>query len=386
MLVVSEIFPPRHGGSGRLLYELYRRLPPANVVAAAGLHEQAEDFDRFSGIRTERIPLHLDRWGVLGLGSFAQYWRLAARLRDLSRMYQCRELHVARCLPEGFAAWLLRITYGVPYVVYVHGEETRTSASSRELSWMTRRVYGGARYLIANSRNTAYVLQQEWGISRSRIRILYPGVDGGRFVPTGPSAQVRAELGWGGRRVVLTVGRLQLRKGHDMLLRALPRVLQTVPDAHYAVVGDGAERNRLQQLARELGVHDNVSFHGEISDTQMIACYQQCDVFALPNREVNGDFEGFGMVLLEAQACGRPVITGASGGTQETIDIGRTGLIGDCSTPDFLVDALSALLLDEPRRAAMGQAGRQWVLQQFDWRSLVKQAAEMFDIEMQEGR
>jgi len=171
-----------------------------------------------------------------------------------------------------------------------------------------------------------------------------------------------------------------------MLLRALPRVLQTVPDAHYAVVGDGAERNRLQQLARELGVHDNVSFHGEISDTQMIACYQQCDVFALPNREVNGDFEGFGMVLLEAQACGRPVITGASGGTQETIDIGRTGLIGDCSTPDFLVDALSALLLDEPRRAAMGQAGRQWVLQQFDWRSLVKQAAEMFDIEMQEGR
>lgn len=382
VLLVSEIFPPQHGGSGRWLYEVYRRMPIGSVVAAAGEHAQSVAFDRHSGIETERVPLHLEQWGVLGMRGIAQYWSLAARLRSLARKRQATEIHAARCLPEGFAAWLLRWTCGIPYVVYVHGEETRTSATSRELSWMTRRVYAGARYLIANSKNTSRVLQEEWGVPAARIQVLHPGVDAGRFVPAERNEQVRRDLGWHDRPVVLTVGRLQVRKGHDMLIRSLPQVRAMVPDVLYAIVGDGHERSRLKTLIDELDVRDCVRFHGEIADEQLISCYQQCDVFALPNREVNGDFEGFGMVLVEAQACGKPVLAGASGGTRETMSVGRTGLVGNCTRPDFLAESLTALLRDEARCTEMGEAGRQWVREHFDWPSLASQMADIIGIEM----
>jgi phosphatidylinositol alpha-1,6-mannosyltransferase len=381
VLLLSEIYPPQTGGSGRWLYEIYRRMPPDSVIVAAGKHPLAERYDRQSGIRTVRLPLHLDKWGILGLQSATQYWRLTTRIRNLIRKHECRELHVARCLHEGFVAWILKSVYRIPYVVYVHGEETRTSATSRELTWMTNRAYGSAKYLVANSHNTARILQEEWGVSPSRIRVLHPGVDTSRFIPTAASDQIRQKLGWHGRSVILTVGRLQIRKGHDMLIRTLPGIRQYIPDVLDAVAGDGEERGRLEALADELDVKDNVQFLGELTDDQLVECYQQCDVFALPNREVDGDFEGFGMVLVEAQACGKPVVAGDSGGTHETMDVGKTGLVGNCNSPAFLEEALMALLRDQSRRVSMGISGREWVLRHFDWPSLAKQAEEIFGIE-----
>ena len=147
---------------------------------------------------------------------------------------------------------------------------------------------------------------------------------------------MRARLGWGERRVVLTVGRLQKRKGHDMMIRALPAIRRAVPDVLYAIVGDGEERAALEQLAEQEGVRQSVQFLGEVDDETLVRCYQQCDLFALPNRQVGGDIEGFGMVLLEAQACGRPVLAGASGGTAETMRVPETGRVVPCDRPQEL--------------------------------------------------
>ena len=124
---------------------------------------------------------------------------------------------------------------------------------------------------------------------------------------------MRARLEWTGRRVVLTVGALQKRKGQDMMIRALPAIRQRCPDVLYAIVGEGWERPYLESLVAELSVADLVQFRATPADDELIECYQQCDLFALPNRQVGWDFEGFGIVLLEAQACGKPVVTGQSG-------------------------------------------------------------------------
>ena len=125
-----------------------------------------------------------------------------------------------------------------------------------------------------------------------------------------------------------------------------------------------------KRLVEELNVSDNVSFAGEISDAELIRAYQQCDLFVLPNREVDGDFEGFGMVLLEAQACGRPVLAGDSGGTAETMKRGETGLIVDCTSPEPLAEAVIDLLSNPTRLEQMGEAARTWVLERFDWSAL----------------
>jgi phosphatidylinositol alpha-1,6-mannosyltransferase len=378
-LLVSEVFPPQTGGSGRWLYEIYRRIPGA--VAAAGEFDGAEEFDADQELAIERMPLTFDSWGAFSGRGVSNYWRAYRRVAELARRERASELHCGKCLPEGWLAWMIKQTHGLPYVCYVHGEELSVAKTSRELTWMTRRVFGGARLVVANSRNTARLLRDQWPVPQKRLAVLYPGVDAQGFVPAERDEQRRQQLGWSGRQVVLTVGRLQIRKGHDMLIRALPAIARRVPSVLYAIVGDGQERSRLEKLAGELGVRELVRFHGEPADEDLIHCYQQCDLFALPNREVNGDFEGFGMVLVEAQACGKAIIAGASGGTSETMQVGQTGLLVPCEGPEKLAEAAIDLLSDAPRREAMGRAARQWAVAQFDWESLARQAANFLGME-----
>lgn len=365
-LLLTENFPPIVGGSARWFWELYRRLPRESVLIAAGCHPGAGEFDRGHDLRVVRLPLSFSDLGVLS--SWRHYRRAARAVRQLIARDQVRRVHCGRVLPEGWIAYRC----GQPYGCYVHGEELGTSATSRELTWMTRRVLAGAALLIANSRNTAALLEVQWGVPSDRIAVVAPGVDHTRFIPAPRDDQVRANLGWGSRLVVLTVGRLQRRKGHDRMIEAVAMLRNGFPTLLYAIVGDGAERGALEAQVRSAGVAAHVRFHGEIDDAQLIRAYQQCDLFVLPNRtEAGGDIEGFGMVLLEAQACGRAVLAGDSGGTAEAVRAGETGVLADCTRADRLAAAVAELLADDARRERMGAAGRQWTAREctFDVRA-----------------
>lgn len=370
-LVVSDVFPPKPGGSGRWFYELYRRLPREEFVVAAGDHAGWEAFDQTHDLRVVRMQIRLESWGVVGFKRGAAYWSLARRLLALCRQHGAGMIHAGSCFPEGFAAWLVKRMTGVPYLLFVHGEEMRIARGSRELTWMARRVLNGAERLIANSHNTARLLRAEWDVAEGRISVLHPGVDTERFKPAPRCLATRERLGWGERRVILTVGRLQKRKGHDMLIRALPAIRAAVPDVLYAIVGDGEERAALERLVDEMGVRGQVQFRGEPNDAELVECYQQCDLFVLPNREVDGDIEGFGMVLVEAQACGKPVIAGDSGGTGETLIAGQSGSIIDCSVLSS-VERISDLLSDNLRLTSMANAARNWVTTHFHWAYLAR--------------
>jgi len=378
-LLVSEVFPPKTGGSGRWFWEIYRRLPREQFVIAAGEDPRQEEFDRTHDLRVVRLPLKLKTWGVRSWTGMRGYFRNIRALRRLVRAKHVRMIHSARCLHEGVAALALKWWSGIPYLCYVHGEDVNTALESRELAWLTRRVLHGAKFVIPNSRNTAQILRESWRLPAERVRLMHPGVDTQRFVPAPRDLAVRNRLGWGERPVVLTVGRLQKRKGHDHLILALPQIRQTLPGILYAIVGDGEEYGYLQDLAARTGVAEHVQFLREIEDARLVQCYQQCDLFALPNRQVGQDIEGFGMVLLEAQACGKPVLAGTSGGTAETMRIPETGRVVSCDTPNELAALVAELLADQPLLARMGQAARQWVVEQFDWTPLSQQAERLFE-------
>jgi phosphatidylinositol alpha-1,6-mannosyltransferase len=377
-LLISEIFPPRTGGSGRWFWEIYRRLPREEVVIAAGEDGRQEAFDATHDLRLWRVPLTMREWGIRSWAGLRGYGRALRRLRRIVKAEGISRVHCGRCLPEGVMALALKWLCGTPYLCYVHGEDVTTAATSREHRWLVQRVFRGAERVIVNSRNTGQIVREEWGLLPERIALLHPGVDSERFQPHAWDGRIRARLGWGDRPVLLTVGRLQKRKGHDHLIRALPQVRRTIPALLYAIVGDGEERDSLQQLARDQGVTEHVQFLGEIADEELVACYQQCDLFVLPNRQVGHDIEGFGMVLLEAQACGKPVLAGASGGTAETMRIPDTGRVVPCDDVPRLAAAVSELLADPPLLARLGTAGRQWVVEQFDWSALVRQAQLLF--------
>ena len=144
--------------------------------------------------------------------------------------------------------------------------------------------------------------------------------------------------------LLLTVG-LASRKGHDMVIGALPTLLRTVPDVTYVMVGAGPQ-GYLDELARELRVRDRVIFTGPVSDELLSAIYGLCDIFVMPSRQdlAQHSVEGFGLVFLEANACGKPVIAGRSGGTDDAVVHGVTGFLVDPDDPDDIATLLETFL------------------------------------------
>lgn len=379
-LLLTEIFPPTVGGSGRLFWEVYSRLPPEQYLIAAADVPGAAEFDRTHRHTVFRLPMQLGDRGLRNWASLRYYLRTVWRVKRLVREHGIRMLHCGRNLPEGFVGYMVHKLCGVSYLFVSHGEDIGVTKTSREMTWMTRRVMRRAIGAVANSFNTRRMLLEEWGYPESKIHVIQPGVDATKFTPAPPDERLRAEMGWAGRSVLLTVGRLQKRKGHDMVIRALPAVRAKHPNVLYAIVGKGEEETSLRTLAAEVGVADAVQFLGGLDDAQMTKCYQQCDLFVLANRTIGvGDIEGFGMVLLEAQACGKGVVAGDSGGTGETMSVPTTGRIVNCDGPEKLAGVLTELLRDPAELAAMGRRGRAWVEERFDWPQVATRAAEVFE-------
>ena len=154
ILLLSDIFPPKTGGSGRWFREIYSRLPRERVLVAAGTGAGTEEFDRTHDLDIMRLPLEMRTRGIRGVANVKHYWRLSAQIRRIVKERGISSIHCARNLPEGFMAWMVRQRTGVKYTCYVHGEDVGVSATSRELAWMTCRVFAGATRVIANSNNT----------------------------------------------------------------------------------------------------------------------------------------------------------------------------------------------------------------------------------------
>jgi phosphatidylinositol alpha-1,6-mannosyltransferase len=376
ILLVSEIFPPQHGGSGRWFFEIYRRFPEDSVACFVGNHPQSDQLDRDFPHRVVRGALASREWGIrsrTGLRLYARTWKT---LGKLVKQESIKQVHCGRVLPEGFAALLLKLTHRIPYTCYVHGEDVETVLNSRELKFLTGQVMRHAERIIANSQNSKQILTEKWGIADHKVTVMTPGVDIEKFFPDPSNPRPKH---WVGKKVILTVGRLQKRKGQDMMIRALPELVKMFPDIHYCIVGGGEERSNLESLAAQLKVAEYVEFTGEIDDQEMVVRYRHCDLFALPNRRVGNDDEGFGMVLLEAQASGRPVLAGNSGGTSETLIEGQTGVICDCTTSESIVSKLHELFSAPEVMACMGEKGRVHTQEHFSWSALASCAFTIFN-------
>ena len=240
-------------------------------------------------------------------------------------------------------------------IVFAHGIEIW-----KPMDWMRRSALRAADLVAAPSNDTAQHLIRDQGIREERIRQLPWGLDPEfeerlRTNAPPPRPQAFPE----GLRIILTVGRwdpAERYKGADTLISALPRILQSSPDTVLVLVGDGQDRPRLEQLAREFNVTEHCRFLHGLTQEELFACYAHCHVFALPSSG-----EGFGLVFLEAMAHGKPVVGGAHGGTLDVIVDGVTGLLVPHGDIAVLSNALESLL-DDPRRAIeMGREGRRRV-------------------------
>ena len=189
--------------------------------------------------------------------------------------------------------------------------------------------------------------------------VIYPGTDATHFTPDPHRKSPHPTL--------ITVGRLVSRKGIDTVLQALSHLRTQFPYLRYEIVGDGPERERLQNLTSTLGLNDVVTFLGKLSDAEMLAAYGRAHIFVMPAREENASMEGFGIVYLEASACGLPVVAGRSGGVLEAVREGITGILVEPNQPEALADALQTLLNNPALMHQLGENGRAWVQNDMNW-------------------
>ena len=364
LLVLTELFLPTKGGTAVWFDEVYRRLggKEIHILTARVPGDDKHDHDhpnsihrmkleRMAWMRPEALPLYLKFFGV-GL---------------VTGLYHSVDaVHAGRVLPEGLAGYYVARLLRRPLVVYAHGEEITSWLSTRRGPAM-RKVYREANAVIANSNFTLGLLR-ELGVAEKRLYLIHPGVDLQRFSPHGPVTGMAGienlHPGW---PLVLSVGRLSKRKGFDQCIRAVARLKALGMDVDYVLVGIGEDETRLRSLIDIEGVADRVWMLGHVSMDDLPCWYRRADVFLMPNRDVEKDTEGFGMVFIEAAACGTPAIAGRAGGTGSAVLEGETGLRIDGEDLDALVKALHDLLTD---RALLERLGRQALVRarrEFSW-------------------
>lgn len=372
ILLVSELFPPAVGGSAEVFANVYSRIRESQTTVLTDRVARADrSFRAIRCVRERRMP---KQWGLLNPRGLLTHALVAADIRRLSRR-RITAVHCGRVLPEGLSALLAFAAGGSPYACWVHGEELTYIDSSREFRRLAATVFARARLVLANSSNTADLLVAR-GVPAALIHVVRPGVDTYRFRPrpAGTDALRQALLD-GGDSLCLTVGRLQRRKGHDLVLEALAALGPRLTRVRYVIVGDGEERPRLESMVRRLGLEAIVRFIGRVSASDLPRYYAAADVFVHPNRNEGGDFEGFGIVFLEAAACGIPAIGGRSGGVSEAVVDDETGLLVSGTDATELRDAMLGLLDDRDRRRAFGAAARARVLRDFTWQRAADQVA-----------
>jgi phosphatidylinositol alpha-1,6-mannosyltransferase len=362
LVLVSERFPPDVGGSGELLFNLYSRLRGHRIhVLTDGAGEGVE---RAGHLEIHRKVLTPAPWGVLNPRGLRNHLSVACEIHALAGPRTV--VHCARGVPEGIGAWLAHRAGGPGYACWTHGEDIKLLSTSREMRWLAVRVLRGADFVLANSSNTRSLVL-ELGIAAAKVHVIRPGVDPQRFRPDIDTRELRSKLAPADELLLLSVGRLQRRKGHDLVIGALKRLASAGCAVRYIIVGDGEERGRLEGIVANARLESFVTFAGEVSPADLPAYFAACDLFVMPNRIDGSDVEGFGIVFLEAAAAAKPAIGGQSGGVPEAVSHGETGLLVSGDDEDELASVIDQLLSNADLRRQMGDAGRARAVQSFTW-------------------
>lgn len=363
VLLVTDKFVPERGGSQIILANAYAHLPDAAVQVVTREWAGAAESDAAYPHPVLRVPYS----SIPRLRSPLLWGRLARESARLAVAGQFDQIHCGQTVETAPAGVALARRLGLPSVVHTFAEDVTTYLRHPFYLRRMRRALQGATRVTSISRFTVQQLVA-LGVPEERLSLLYPGVRLEDWFSRGGEAEVRRRFGLEGRRVLLTVARLIPRKGHDVVLRALPEIARKVPDVAYLVVGSGPEEVRLKSLADSLGVADRVRWAGSVAHQDAVDYYRAADLFVMPNRSMpNGDVEGFGLVFLEANACGLPVIGGRSGGTPDAVSEGVSGYLVEPTSPGEVAERVLALLEDPDLSHRLGEGGRERVARDFTW-------------------
>lgn len=253
---------------------------------------------------------------------------------------------------------------GIPYTVLTYGKEVWEVLPNKE-----RRALAAAKDIWTISRYSRDQACAANGIDPNMVRMLPCAIDGDKFTPGAKLPELVTKYGLTDAKVIMTVARLwsgDIYKGVDVTIRALPKILQVFPEVKYLVIGRGDDQPRLAQLAQDLGASDRVVFAGFVPTADLMAHYRLADAYIMPSQE------GFGIVYLEAMACGIPVLSGDNDGSADPLQDGKVGWRVPHRDPEAVAAACIQILQGKDQRCD-GQWLREQAIANFGQAALQQQ-------------
>ena len=370
IVMLSTDFKPRPGGVAELSHQLARGLAGLGhpvVVATDQRHEDGwrDESQPYIVRRVMAAPRRGSRRNPLVLVRHLRWMSSSRRALRRLLLVEAPDVVIA-CNYHSLWADVLRQPK-LPFVQFVVGEDVAGALRPGRLLARRRMI----RTLIRASRVIAISDYSRRLVLRLAGGFVVPAV-----IPCGfPARMIQpldAAIGRTGRTVV-TVARLESRKGIDTTLHALAALLPRIPGLRYTVVGDGPDRAALQKLARDLGIAERVEFTGHVDDERKRAIYLASDLYVMPSRPGrSGECEGFGISFLEANAHGLPVIGSTAGGIPDAVEDGVTGLLVPPADPKALAAAMARLLADPEARRRMAAAGQRRIRESLNWDTIAQ--------------
>ncbi len=354
-LLITIEYPPFRGGVANYYFNLSKYWPLAEKIDV--LHDEKNE--------------------LISKNCFWPWRKTISTLLKQMKLPGFDYLLVGQILPLGTAAYLTTWLKPFSYAIILHGLDFALATSSFRKRMMTKLILGRADKIIcANSRVARMVSEFNNKLDYKTI-VINPGIEP---IIAQPAQQrideLKAEYGLNGYTTFLSIGRLTLRKGVDSVIKALSGDDLVGQRIKYFVIGKGKEEGRLQSLASVSPFSSSINFLGELSESEKWAWLHACDVFIMPAREIGMDFEGFGIVYLEANLAGKAVIAGDSGGVRDAVENNENGILVNPDNIEEIRQAICNLAHDKNLCAKLGENGRQRAVKNFNWEKQAKEVCE----------
>lgn len=357
VLLLTLEYPPFFGGVANYYGNLVKHWPePDNIFVLDNSNDK---------LISKKLPMI--KW-------LPAIWQLYKNIK----INKIDHIFVGHVLPLGTVAWMVSKITNVRYSVILHGMDFSFALKSARKKKMSKLILNNAEKIICSNSYTAKLAGIFLGDS-SKIAVINPGVENNLQLSIN-NYQFKEKYKLEGKQILLSVGRLVKRKGFDMVLEALPDVLKQIPDLVYVIIGNGEEQDNYKLSIINYQLQDKVLIITDATDEDKYKWYETCDAFIMPSRNINGDFEGFGIVYLEANLAGKPVIAGDSGGVRDAVEDDINGLLVDSGNKEATGNAIINLMQNPELRKKLGEQGRERALKYFQWEDKIKEIFNTINI------
>lgn len=376
ILIISMEYPPQIGGIATYVHDLAGALDGENVIVLA-----PGGRDKFSSEGKKKEwdsaqPYNIFRKKFLYPKFIWPRWlRLFFHVRKIVKKYGVEMVFVQHMLPVGYVAVLIKKFNKVPFLLFSHGTDLVAGTKTRWKKSMVVKISHQAEQIIFNSsslRNRFLAVLPQF---EDKSTILYPCPEP-KFLERPSSSEIenlRSTYALEGKQILLTISRITDGKGFPHLIEAMPRILAQYPHLVWFIAGGGDKKEEVVKLIQKNNLQNIVRYIGEIPHDDLRKYYYLADLFVLLTHPDNGKEEGLGLVFLEAAATGVPVVAGRSGGVEEAVIHGRTGLVVDTMNKTEVVNAILDLLKNKDKAHTLGAAAKLRIQRDFLWEVQLKQ-------------